>query len=210
MNKYGVDEKIINGSSSPRQILFLFHGYGANKENMFSVGEALQKACGDDTEVRIPDGLEALDSEGGRYWFPLNGENVEDWNNDFNKYADRIISYIHDVTYDKGLSYEDVILAGFSQGAMVALELGLRLGVKATVSFSGMLLGKPGGAANGRMKTVLIHGNLDDVIPFSNLGDASFALLEVLTFVQSVIVRGMGHCINETALERAVDFLKYV
>lgn len=210
MNKYGLDEKIINEMEFPRRILFLFHGYGANKENMFSVGMVLQKACGDDTEVHIPDGLEPLDFEGVRYWFPLNGENVEDWNKDFNKYADRIISYIHDVIYDRGLSYKDVILAGFSQGAMLSLELGLRLGVKAVVSFSGMLLDKPRRAANESMKTILIHGDLDDVIPLSNMNDASIALVKVLAFVRSAIIRGMGHCINESALERAVDFLKFV
>ena len=68
---------------------------------------------------------------------------------------------------------ERTILLGFSQGTMMALQVGLRrpAPLAGIVGFSGRLLSRSGWRRrSARPPVLLIHGDQDPVVPFASLG----------------------------------------
>ncbi|MDR0968610.1 MAG: dienelactone hydrolase family protein [Holosporaceae bacterium] len=202
-----MDEIVLEAKSSVDKLIFLFHGYGADKNDLVPIGEmfaaALPKA-----EVRLPNGIEKCDEGFGRQWFALEGEDVAKWMEAYLKNSAKIISYIDSVVSEKKLSYKDVIFAGFSQGAMLSLSLGLKLGAKAAISFSGLLIDPETLKDYQGTKILLAHGMKDDVIPFKAMQMTESALKEAGVDFETAVSPNLGHAIDDYLSDRAVDFLK--
>lgn len=109
------------------------------------------------------------------------------------------------------LSPETLVLIGFSQGAMMALHVGLRAGVAAAaiLSHSGMLVGAEHLAdeIRARPPVLLTHGADDEVLPAAALPMAELALKSVGVPVEAHVLPNLGHGIDETTLQLAFDFL---
>ena len=111
-----------------------------------------------------------------------------------------------------GLTPDRVVLVGFSQGTMLALHAGPRRTdmLACIVGFSGRLLAPEDLA--GEMQTkppvLLIHGDMDMVVPPTDMAKASDAMtragFKVLTHVSS----GMAHGIAPDGLGLAIQFVK--
>ncbi|VTZ26413.1 Phospholipase [Methylocella tundrae] len=113
---------------------------------------------------------------------------------------------------ERGLAPERLALVGFSQGAMMALHVGLRRKeqIAAIVAFSGAL--RDGAALRaeigGKPPVLLIHGEADDIIPFASMAEAR-AVLEALGVPVAVLARpGLGHSIDEEGLIAGGSFLR--
>jgi phospholipase/carboxylesterase len=107
-----------------------------------------------------------------------------------------------------GLGAERLILAGFSQGTMLALHLGLRRETPpaAIVGFSGMLTAPP--PVGARLPPILLsHGDSDTVIPPQAVLAAAGELARAGGQVQWHLAAGVGHGIDETTLAIAGRFL---
>jgi phospholipase/carboxylesterase len=103
---------------------------------------------------------------------------------------------------------ENLALAGFSQGTMLSLHVGLRRKVRpaAIVGFSGMLpAAPPAGAAIPPI--LLTHGDSDQVIPPQAMFLAANQLGLSGAAVQWHLARGMGHGIDPEGLAIAGRFL---
>ncbi|MDB5739634.1 MAG: phospholipase/carboxylesterase family protein, partial [Alphaproteobacteria bacterium] len=106
-----------------------------------------------------------------------------------------------------GIPPENLALAGFSQGTMLSLHVGLRRKVKpaAIVGFSGMLAGLP---PPGDIPPILLtHGDADQVIPPQAMFLAALALGQAGACVQWHLAGGMGHGIDPEGLAIAGEFL---
>jgi phospholipase/carboxylesterase len=193
--------------SKTKKIIFVFHGYGADKENLFPVAKAFAENI-DEVEVHVPDGIERCPEGFGYQWFPLLGDDVLIWKDEYYKAESEIVSYVDKIVKEKGLTYKDVALTGFSQGGMIALMLGLKLGVKAIVSFSGLYLDPKMSVNQRHTKILLAHGKMDSVIPISEMYSAE----EILKFnkmdVQTIVSEKSAHCIDDQLLQGAISFLK--
>ena len=110
-----------------------------------------------------------------------------------------------------GLPPERLILAGFSQGTMMSLYVGLRRGVKpaAILGFSGMLTGPESLPSLGpdAPPILLTHGDADTVIPPQALFMAAGALGRAGALVQWHLSRGSGHTIDPDGLLLGATFL---
>ena len=109
-----------------------------------------------------------------------------------------------------GLEPAALALVGFSQGAMMALHMGLR-GSKtpaSIVSFSGMLLGVDQlDSLSARPPVFLAHGSLDDIVPFAAMGLTKAALESLQINVTPYVEQGMAHGIDGEATWLAGEFL---
>ncbi|MDR1375839.1 MAG: dienelactone hydrolase family protein [Holosporaceae bacterium] len=190
-----------------RELLFIFHGYGADGNNLLPLGEKFAQAM-PSAEIRIPDGLKVCDTCFGYQWFPLMGEDPITWEKSFREHSDQIVSYVESRMQEKDISYENVIFAGFSQGAMLSLDLGLRCGARGIIAFSGLLLDQKLIIASQRTKVLLAHGVQDTVIDISAMRATESMLKSVGINVQSAVSANTGHGIDDYMLSRAVDFLK--
>jgi phospholipase/carboxylesterase len=202
-----MNEIVLKPKEKFHKLLFVFHGYGADGNNLLPVGEEFSQAM-PSAEVRIPDGLEVCDAGFGYQWFPLIGNDLDAWGKSFEEYSDRITSYIESRMQEKHIGYEDVIFTGFSQGAMLSLGLGLRHGVQAIVAFSGGLLDSKPAIASKYTKVLLTHGVQDTVLDVSIMRATEDILKATNVNVQVVVDANAGHEIDGHMLSRAVDFLK--
>ena len=103
-------------------------------------------------------------------------------------------------------------IVGFSQGAMMALFVGLRRDVppRAIVSYSGALIA-PGALADERRNAapvLLVHGTEDDVVPPQLTRHAEAVLHAEGVPVRMRMIRGLGHAIDETGVALGGAFLR--
>jgi phospholipase/carboxylesterase len=202
-----MDEIVLAAKSKAEKLIFVFHGYGADKTNLRSIGEEFANVL-PNAEVRLPNGIEPCDEGFGRQWFALKGDDITAWKKAFLKNESKIISYVDSVIVEKNLRYKDVIFAGFSQGAMLSISLALKLEAKAAVAFSGLLL-NPELCENYRdSKIFLAHGEADDVVPFEAMGLTKKAFDAAGISCETAASPNLGHSIDDYLLSRAVDFLK--
>ena len=110
-----------------------------------------------------------------------------------------------------GLDDCDLALVGFSQGAMMALHVGLRRQkpCAAIACFSGVLVGADRLAAEIRARppVLLVHGDRDEVVPAGALASTESALKEQGIEVESYLRPGLGHGIDDLGMEFGGRFL---
>ena len=202
-----MDETVISSKTETKSLVFMFHGYGSNKDNLQIVGEKFAEALLS-AEVHLANGIEHCpETYDGYRWFSMNSDNVKDWESEFAKNASQIMSYIDSVKVSKSLGYQDIILSGFSQGAMISLSLGIQNNVKAVISFSGLLLSPETCLKNVDTKVLLAHGSDDSVIHVSAVDFTKTALEKFNIDTKVAIAPGLDHAINGYLLDQAVDFL---
>ena len=203
-----MDELVIPSRAETKNLIFLFHGYGSNKENLQAVGEKFADAL-PTAEIHLANGIERCpEIYDGYRWFSMNSNEVKDWETEFRKSAPQIMNYIDSVKGSKNLSYKDIILSGFSQGAMLSLSLGIQNNVKAVIAFSGVLLSPKIPFENIGTKVLLAHGTNDSVIHVSAVDLTKQALEKLNMCTKVAIAPGLDHAINEYLLDQAVDFLR--
>jgi phospholipase/carboxylesterase len=202
-----MDEIVLGAQENAGKLVFIFHGYGADKNDLRPVGEEFLSAL-PEAEIHLPNGIEACDEGSGRQWFALGGTDVSHWGGAFSENSAKIMSYVESIMEKKNLEYKDVIFAGFSQGAMMSLSLGLKYGVQAVVAFSGLLLDQEFCVNARNTKVLLTHGAEDTVIPFSTMTLTEEALKNSGIDVKTAVSPNLSHGIDHYLLTKAVDFLK--
>lgn len=201
-----MNEIIINPKSELKRIIFIFHGYGANKENLLPIGKEFSNKL-NDVEIHIPDGIEICEEGFGFQWFPLIGNNVANFRDAFYTNKPIIESYVNKVAGGANISLKNVVFAGFSQGGMLSLSLGLSMKVGAIISFSGIFLEPDMEINNCDTKILMTHGDMDIVLPISAMYDAKKIFESKKIDVQTLVCPGIPHGIDGMALKAATDFL---
>jgi phospholipase/carboxylesterase len=102
-----------------------------------------------------------------------------------------------------------LIVGGFSQGAMMALDVGLRSDAQAIIAMSGGLYEFPEGAPEARTTprpVFIAHGTMDDVVPVAYARRARL-ILEEKGFDVSYYEYSTGHQIAMEEIEAARKFI---
>jgi phospholipase/carboxylesterase len=124
---------------------------------------------------------------------------------DLNGFLDTLLA-------QEGLGADRLVLVGFSQGAMMSLEVAVRRdeAVAGVVAISGRLLRPEALAAEAVVKPpiLLIHGDQDPVVPFADMGKAGDALVSAGFQTFAHVMRGTGHGIAPDGLGVALQFIK--
>jgi phospholipase/carboxylesterase len=118
--------------------------------------------------------------------------------------------FLSDELKSHGLADDRLLIVGFSQGAMMALHVGLRRKHPSAgiIGISGMLVDPESMQAEitNRSPVLLIHGTSDDVVPFRSLELAADALSAAAVPVTTHVVRGLGHSVDQDGLAAAAAF----
>ncbi|MBL8658206.1 MAG: prolyl oligopeptidase family serine peptidase [Rhodospirillales bacterium] len=192
-------------------MLVLLHGVGADGNDLIALAPYYRAAV-PDALVVAPNAPEAFDmAPFGYQWFSISDLEAKPRADGVRRAAPVLDAFIDAELGRLGLGDDKLILCGFSQGAMMALHVGLRrkVPVAALISHSGMLVGAERLAAEIRSRppALLTHGAEDDVVPPAALPAAEAALKAAGVPVRSLLVPGLGHGIDETTLRAAVRFL---
>ncbi|AFY60796.1 alpha/beta hydrolase [Synechococcus sp. PCC 6312] len=182
--------------TTPEGWLILLHGWGANAQDLLSFAPILGLAgwqiyCLDAPfpHPQIP---------GGYMWYDLT---------DFASKPglDTSRTALKDWIATAPLDLSRTVLAGFSQGGAMTLELGLGLPLAGLVVLSGYLhpqLALPITAP----PILMIHGQADLVVPV-NIAQASYQELQQAQISVNYQELNMGHEINLAAIQIVRDFI---
>ena len=203
-----------DGSRPPTALVVLLHGVGADASQMDDIVETLAPAL-PGTAFLAPDGPFPFDqSHGGQQWFSLRDRTPARLEAGAAT-ATPLLDAIVDAECERlALPPDRVVLAGFSQGAMMALYAGLRRtpAPLAILGYAGALLDTPALAAalTGRPPILLVHGEQDQVVPFP-LAPMAESILRRLGFpVETCWRPGLGHSIDAPGLQAGLAFLQRV
>ncbi len=210
-----LDSNRVNSRSGVDSSLVIFlHGYGANGNDLLGLADQLSEHL-PDTVFLAPDAPETCSvNPGGFQWFPIpwiDGSTEEESERGLLRATDDLRMFIKQSMEEEGLSEAETILIGFSQGTMMALHVGPRMvdSILGIIGFSGRILNPESLLEDCKSKppTLLIHGDQDDVVPFSSLSTAESTLQECGFEVETHVMEGTGHGISPDGLLACLNFI---
>lgn len=184
----------VDGGKNPNTVVFCLHGFGAPGDDLVPIAEQWIEQLGSAAEyVRFifPAGLLSLDDmglAGGRAWWELNMARLMQAMDarDFDEMQVHeppgigearlaVSTMIHEVLDEINIGCSQVVLGGFSQGAMLAMDVALR-GMPdppaVLFQYSGTLICEPiwRKSISKLIHTEVIqsHGSFDSILPYES------------------------------------------
>ena len=188
---------------TPRHLVVLCHGLGADGHDLIDLAPAWGDACPDAifASVHAP---QVHYSGFGRQWWPVADRHPEVMEEGARHAALYLNAFIDAELARLGLPADAYALMGFSQGAMTALFTGLRRPVapRAVLAYSGALIvpGKLASECANKAPVLLVHGESDEVVPVSRSREAEAALKAAAIPVEASYVPRLGHGIDDSGI----------
>ncbi len=190
------------GGKADRQLVLL-HGWGANYDDLAGLAPFFTPQG---WSVYCPNGLMPHPMGGSaRMWYDLQDS---DWTG-LGTSRDHLYQALVTLPDCTGVSLDRTVLAGFSQGAAMTLDLGLRLPLAGLILWSGYLhpeLTDLEFESPGRSPLFICHGQFDPVVPIAAARELRAFGQKLGLSVQYQEFEG-GHEIPPVAIQSAQTFL---
>jgi len=198
----------------PDSLVVFLHGYGSNGADLMSLAPYWTKAL-PGAQFLAPNAPEPVPgAPGGFQWFPLTQADPRLMAQGAARAAGVIDRFLDRELARYQLPATRLALVGFSQGTMMALQVGLRRaeGLAGILGYSGALPGAERLKEEMKAKppVFLIHGSEDELIPVGMVLAAAQGLAAAGHGAQWRISYGVPHSIGPEGLELGGVFLKTV
>lgn len=198
-------------SGRARSLVVFLHGYGADGNDLIDLGQSWAELLPDAAFVSPhapePCGMAPT----GRQWWPLTMRDPGERWRGCQQAGPDLEAFLEQELARTGVPPHRLALVGFSQGAMMALHVGLRRAVMpgAIIAFSGHLVGPEHlkSEARGKPPILLVHGDRDEIIPVDALFDAMDHLGKAEIPCQWHLSVGTAHGIDAGGLHHGGLFL---
>lgn len=198
-----------------RNLFVFLHGYGADGSDLLGLADVLEPHL-PGTAFVAPDAPEPCRGGGfGCQWFPIpwiDGSSEAAAAAGLAAAAEDLNGFLDARLAEEGLTADRLVLLGFSQGAMMSLQVAPRRDkeVAGIVAISGRLLRPEALAAEAVVKppVLLVHGDQDPVVPFSDMAKAGDALVAAGFPTYGHVMKGTGHGIAPDGLGAALQFIR--
>lgn len=198
-----------------KHLVVLLHGYGADGGDLLGLADPLSPHM-PDTVFVAPDAPEkSVANPFGYQWFPIpwiDGSSEEAARAGMVAAVGDLNAWLEETMTVEGITAENTILFGFSQGTMMALHVAPRWEeeLAGVVGFSGRLLAPEllEGEVINKPPVLLVHGDQDDVVPPQSLNQAAEALGAAGFDVYAHIMQGTAHGIAPDGLSVALTFMR--
>ena len=195
-----------------KNAVILLHGYGGDGKDI-SMLTLNWKRFLTNTVFLCPDGHEKCKiNPVGFQWFDLETNDKRYILQQVKKAEYKLAQYIEEIKKKYNLNNSKICLSGFSQGCMMSINLGLisKDPFNCIVGFSGKIIDKDD--LNSRIlskpKTLLIHGDKDQIVPPNNLLDAKDFFLRNKINLETLMIKDCEHHIPIEASSNALKFIK--
>jgi len=192
--------------------IILLHGYGGDGKDISMLTLSWKRFL-PNTIFLSPNGHEKCEiNPSGFQWFDLTRDNSK-YILEQSKKAELILKkFINEVKIEYNLKNSQICLVGFSQGCMMAMNLGLinDENFNCIVGFSGKIINEEDlkNRKNLSTKTLLIHGDIDEVVSPTFLLEAKDFLIRNNVEVETKIIKNCGHQIPVEASSHALNYIK--
>ena len=217
MQERKIHTKSPTAGTSPKQIVFLLHGYGADGADLIDLSSPFSMVLPYAKFISPDAPFDCKMSPMGKEWFP-----IEEIPNGAINASNELLNLIKNECDKESLNFEDVLLIGFSQGAMMSIQSLLL----SKYNFLG-IIGYSGGTSleninaskhlinenihiNSSTPVLLVHGEEDDIVPFNSLENAKKLLIGIGFDVKTVNRPGLGHGIDPDGISSGMEFVKNI
>ena len=187
--------------SQPDYLLVVLHGWGANYQDFVPFAKVLNLPNFGYMFPNAP--FEHFQVPGGRAWYALE-------NKDFTGLAESrqlLLDWLNSLEASTGVPLERTIMAGFSQGGAMTLDVGLTLPLAAACSLSGYLHYEPQIQSDRTYPpTLIVHGTQDPVVPLQAATKARDELTKIGVSVQYQEFK-MAHEVKDEAIALFKEFI---
>ena len=204
-------EKFPDHDFEPNSLVVLLHGIGADAFDLIPLAKywalTLKKTKFYSLHAPYPCKLTPF----GKQWFDLEDRDQTRILKEIELVKPMIITFLKKKLKDYNLQYKDLILVGFSQGTMVALNLTLTMKeeVKGVLGYSGGVILTKSGKIEiiSKPNICLVHGKNDEVVPKKMMETTKIILKDNNIDVDTHLIENLGHSIDQKGLEIGQNFL---
>ena len=192
--------------------IILLHGYGGSGKDISMITLNWKRFL-PNTVFLCPDGHEKCSiNPNGYQWFDSSNDDPNYILEESKKSEKKINEFIKEVKKNYNLKNSQICLSGFSQGCMMSINLGLTTNenYNCVVGFSGKIIDKNDllKRKTSSTKMLLIHGDMDTVVPANNLLEAKDFMIRNNIQVEIKIIKNCDHHIPIEASSLALNYIK--
>ena len=199
-------------NNSINNAVILLHGYGGDGKDISMLTLSWERFL-PNTIFLCPNGHEKCPiNPSGYQWFDLTIEDPKYILEQTKKAEKKLVQFISEVKKEYNLKNSQICLSGFSQGCMMSINLGLISDedYNCVVGFSGKIINQEDivKRKTSSTKMLLIHGDIDAVVPSTHLLEAEDFLIRNNIDVQSRMIKNCDHHIPVEASSIALNYIK--
>ena len=192
--------------------IILLHGYGGDGKDISTLTYNWKRFL-PNTVFLCPNGHEACSiNPSGFQWFDLSKDDPKYILEQSLIAEKKIHKFINEVKELYKLSNSEICLSGFSQGCMMSINIGLtsKENFNCVIGFSGKIIDKDNLSKriSSKTKIILFHGELDTVVPATNLLEAKDFLIRNKIDVEAHMISDCDHHIPIKASSIALNYIK--
>ena len=198
------NEKITNA-------IILLHGYGGDGKDISMLSINWKRHL-PNTIFICPNGHETCSiNPSGFQWFDLTKDDSNYILEQSIKAEKKLIQFIDEVKNEFGLENDKICLCGFSQGCMISINLGLTSSQEynCIVGFSGKIINLDDLKNRKKVstKTLLIHGDSDQVVSPNFMLEAKDFLIRNNVEIETYLIKNCDHQIPIEASSIALNYI---
>ena len=192
--------------------IILLHGYGGSGKDISMITLNWKRFL-PNTVFLCPDGHEKCSiNPNGHQWFDSSNDDPNYILEESKKSEKKINEFIKEVKKNYNLKNSQICLSGFSQGCMMSINLGLTTNenYNCVVGFSGKIIDKKDllKRKTSSTKMLLMHGDMDTVVPPNNLLEAKDFMIRNNIQVETKMIKNCEHHIPTEASSSALNYIK--
>ncbi len=192
--------------------IILLHGYGGSGKDISMITLNWKRFL-PNTVFLCPDGHEKCSiNPNGYQWFDSSNDDPNYILEESKKSEKKINEFIKEVKKNYNLKNSQICLSGFSQGCMMSINLGLTTNenYNCVVGFSGKIIDKKDllKRKTSSTKMLLMHGDMDTVVPPNNLLEAKDFMIRNNIQVETKMIKNCEHHIPIEASSSALNYIK--
>ena len=214
MTKYNLDIVSVPSLSNnkPQQAIILCHGYGGDGKDISTLAINWQRFL-PDAIFLCPNAPEVCDiNPAGYQWFDLSNEKEEIILEKSLVAEEKLSLFINQVLNNLELEPDNLALVGFSQGCMMAIQVGLKKKeeLNCIIGYSGKIINQKNLSINinSKPKIFLMHGANDTIVSPVHLLEAKEYLIKHGVKVKTKIFKDCEHIIPVEGSSLGLEFLR--
>ena len=194
-----------------KNAIILLHGYGGDGNDISMLTLNWRRHL-PNTVFICPNGHQTCPiNPSGYQWFDLTKDDPSYILEQSTIAEEKIKIFINEIKKEYNLTNDKLCLSGFSQGCMMSLNVGLTAEEKflCIIGFSGKIIDKNNLKLRikNSTETLLIHGDIDQVVPSTHLLEAKDFLIRNNIEVQTLLIKDCDHHIPLEASSTALNYI---
>ena len=194
-----------------KNAIILLHGYGGDGKDISMLSLNWKRHL-PNTIFVCPNGHETCSiNPSGFQWFDLTKDDPKYILEQSFNAEKKLSQFIEEVKNQFSLDNNKICLSGFSQGCMMSINLGLTFDQEfaCIVGFSGKIINQENLKLRKKIstKTILIHGDSDQVVSASYMLEAKDFLIRNNVEVETHLIKNCDHHIPVEASSIALNYI---